>query len=478
MKRHIIPLLLLCCLSTTSLTAQTLAQGKRWYEAGRYAEAKPVFQKYVKSQPGNGNYSLWYGVCCLKTGDPAAAVSPLEMAVKKRIPSGQLYLAQAYHGVYRFDDAVKVLEEYIAELIRRKRSTDLADDLLAQSKQGQRLMKGVEEVCVVDSVVVDKKNFLSAYHNGPESGRLFMYNAYFKDARVQESTVFETELGNRIYYGERQEGDTTYNIVSQSKMTDKWSRPTPLPEAVNEGVNANYPYVMSDGVTIYYACDGPGSLGGYDIFVTRYNTANDTYLNPENVGMPFNSPFNDYLFVIDEYNNLGWFASDRHQPEGKVCIYTFVPNTSKRVYDYEHTDIEKIRRLASLHAISESWEDNSTVAEARQRLKALTTNKEVERKEHDFEFIIDDETTYYHLSDFRSPEAKEAFNTYRRLQRSYKQTDNKLKNQRNAYIRASEADRKKMAPGILDLEKRMEQLSEDLKQNAIRVRSLETQVPD
>ena len=34
--------------------------------------------------------------------------------------------------------------------------------------------------------------------------------------------------------------------------------------------------------------------------------------------MPFNSPYNDYMYVIDEYNNLGWFASDRFQPEGKV----------------------------------------------------------------------------------------------------------------------------------------------------------------
>ena len=477
MKRHIIPLLFLG-LGIAPLSAQTLAQGKSWYEAGRYAEAKPVFQKYVKSQPGNGNYSLWYGVCCLKTGDPAAAVSPLETAVKKRIPSGQLYLGQAYHGVYRFDDAVRVFEEYIAELIRRNRSTELADGLLAKSRLGQRLIKGVEEVCVVDSVVVDKKDFLSAYRNGPESGRLFMYNAYFKDAPAQESTVFETELGNRIYYAERQEGDTTYNIVARSRMADGWSRPTPLSGAVNEGVNANYPYVMSDGVTVYYAGDGPGSLGGYDIFVTRYNTANDTYLNPENVGMPFNSPFNDYLYVVDEYNNLGWFASDRYQPEGKVCIYTFVPNLSKRVYDYEHTDKEKLKRLASLHTISESWTDPNTVAEARQRLEALTSGKEVEKKAHDFEFIIDDETTYYHLADFRSPEAKEAFNSYRRLQRNYKQTGNKLKSQRNAYIRASEAERKKMTPGILDLEKRMEQLANDLKQTAIRVRNLEKQNPD
>ena len=37
-------------------------------------EAKPTFKKLVKTQPGNGNYNLWYGVCCLETGEPAEAL--------------------------------------------------------------------------------------------------------------------------------------------------------------------------------------------------------------------------------------------------------------------------------------------------------------------------------------------------------------------------------------------------------------------
>lgn len=44
------------------------------------------------------------------------------------------------------------------------------------------------------------------------------------------------------------------------------------------------------------------------------------------------------MYVIDEYNNLGWFASDRFQPEEKVCIYVFIPNSSKQTYNYEAMD--------------------------------------------------------------------------------------------------------------------------------------------
>lgn len=72
----------------------------------------------MKSQPNNGNYNLWYGVCCLNTGEAEEAIKYLETAVKRRATSGQLFLAQAYNATYRFEDAVNTYEDYIAELAK------------------------------------------------------------------------------------------------------------------------------------------------------------------------------------------------------------------------------------------------------------------------------------------------------------------------------------------------------------------------
>ena len=104
-KRYI--LLLLFCLVLVGASAQTLEQAKAFYNKGQYEKAKPVFKKFVRTQPANGNYNLWYGVCCLETGEPDVALKYLETAVKKRIPSGQLYLARNYNDLYRFEDAIK-----------------------------------------------------------------------------------------------------------------------------------------------------------------------------------------------------------------------------------------------------------------------------------------------------------------------------------------------------------------------------------
>ena len=473
LKKQICLLGLALTLGAAGAQAQTLNEAKAWYGKGDYGRAKPVMERFYKSQPANGNYSLWYGVCCLETDDAEAAVKPLETAVKRRVRSGQYHLARAYDRTYRFAEAEETCADYLADLKRLRRPTDEADSLLADIRTHLRMMKGVERVCVIDSFVCHKRRFLQAYQTGPEAGTLSLYADYFKDNSRTGGTVYENELGSKLYYSEMQP-DSTLAILSRSKLLDGWSKGTPLPGSVNKGGNADCPFVMGDGITLYYAADGPESMGGMDIFVTRYNTNTDTYLVPENVGMPFNSPYNDYMYVIDEYNNLGWFASDRYQPADSVCIYVFIPNASKRVYDYETTDRETLRRLASLREIGLTWTDTMAVDEARRRLAAVAEEGRREEKPgHDFTFIINDQYTYHRTADFRSPQAKALFDRYRQLEQTLRLQREKLDKARLKYASAGAKEKKEMAPAVLDLERHVLKLGRDLEQAARAVRKAE-----
>ena len=455
MKKKNILFFLLCFL-LTSLSAQTLEQARGMYGRGQYAEAKPVFQKYVKSQPANGNYNLWYGVCCLETGEPAEALKHLESAVKRRVPSGQLYLARAYNDLYRFEEAIETYETYISDLRKRKRSTEEAEQLLEKSKSNLRMLKGVEEVCFIDSFVVDKEKFLDAYKISPESGKLFMYDTYFNDSGKEGGTVYETELGNKLYYSEMQP-DSTLSILSRNKLLDKWSDGSLLPGSINEAMNADYPYVLTDGITIYYASDGPGSMGGYDIFVTRYNTNTDSYLMPENVGMPFNSPYNDYMMVFDEVKGLGWFVSDRFQPEGKACVYLFIPNPEhKRV---ESEDIEVKRARAAITAIRDSWKESSDYADLI-RLSHTEIPYGEKKIEKDFEFIIGNNIVYYKLDDINSPEAKGYYEKVVALNKQIKELNEKLDGLRVSYAEGNKARKEQLKPTILQAEEQLNALLE------------------
>ncbi len=481
MKRTNILLFLLGMVWAANVSAQTLAETKALYENGEYEEAMPGLLKLVKSQPANGNYNLWYGVAALETGAYADALKYLELAVKYRATGGQYWLAKAYMANYRYEDAVRTAESYLGDLQKRKRPTEEAEQLVEKCRSGLRMMRGVERVCVFDSVVVDKRQFLDAYLVSPETGRLFTYKAYFgKGSAVEEEeeepadmrTVFLTERGNAIYYSQMQP-DSTLGIYTRYKYVEDWGEETPLPENINEGVNATCPFLSGDGTTLYYAADGDASQGGYDIFVTRYDSNSGTCFTPDNIGMPFSSPFNDYLYVVDEYNNIGWFASDRYQPKDTLCVYIFVPNGSKEVYSYEDMDQAELVRYASLHSIADTWSDKTVVEQARTRLQAIAYALGQSEAAHDFEFVIDDNHVYYTLDDFRSAEARDAFKRYQQSVTNYRLQLQRLDALRERYASASQSEKTGLAPSMLTLEARVEQLTAQKKQLALQVRELE-----
>ncbi len=162
---------------------------------------------------------------------------------------------------------------------------------------------------------------------------------------------------------------------------------------------------MPDGVTLYFAQQGEGSLGGYDIFVTRYDAETQQYLKPENLGMPFNSPANEYLLAIDEASQLGWLVTDRNQQGDTVCVYVFVPSQTRDVYEYEAYERSELLSFARLSSVAATQTNRQAVAQAQERLKAQRGRREV-RSKVQHRWVISDDKVYTELAQFRSEAAR------------------------------------------------------------------------
>lgn len=459
-KKYVLTLACMCCMLLTQ--AQTLSKAREQFNAGNYEEALPTFRKLVKQSPSNANYNYWYGACCMETGADSIAGPYLTKAVSRKVLDAYPYLARLQMSAYQFDNAASTCESYIDLLAARKKDTGEAEKLLERARMASLMLKGTERVCVVDSFVVNKADFLSAYKLGSESGRITM---------TDDSTYcYENELGQKRYWAIPQAGRT--DIYTSDKLLDEWSKPKPVKGLETDG-NNNYPYLLADGTTLYYANDGAGSLGGYDIFVTRYNTDTDRFLKPENLGMPYNSTANDYLLVIDEFNNLGWFASDRHQPEGKVCIYVFVPNSSRETFDFDADGAETVASRAQLTSIRDTWTDETTVRKAQERIAQAIQSRRQQTVSHDFTFVIDDQHTYHALTDFRSGEARTLFQQFKQMQQDFQKLCNQLDGLRDRYASSSDGQKQQMTPQILDLEKRQEQMAAQLDELEIKARNTE-----
>lgn len=256
-------------------------------------------------------------------------------------------------------------------------------------------------------------------------------------------------------------------------MGNNWSTPEKVKGLEDAGTDLNYPFINSDGITLYFAAKGEESLGGYDIFITRYDTEEGNYLKPDNMGFPFNSPFNDYMYAIDDFNDLGWFASDRYQPEGKVCVYVFAPNSSKQVYDYDSTDPGLLTNIAMLNGIRHTWNDADKVRLAKQQLAQVMYGEDESRKKGDFRFVVNDNAIYHNLDDFRSAEARQKYQQLQQKEKDLEAISELLVQSRSKYASGSLEMKKELTPGILDREKRVKELHKEIEALTLDIRNTE-----
>lgn len=301
----------------------------------------------------------------------------------------------------QFSKADAAAKKLITTAKRKRESTAEFDKVVSICHKGENGLRGVDRVIIIDSVVVDKKEFLKAYPLSADLGTLTL-------SEKGDIVQYQTQLNGMVL---RPEGtDSTYLQLTRYYLENERLTEGTAIEGLGIDGDINYPFLMPDGQTFYFAARSDDGYGNYDLYATRYDSDSKRFYQAENMGFPYNSYANDYMLVIDEATRLGWFASDRYQPYDKVCIYTFIPNDSRQTIDYETTDIDELRAAASLlslAAIPVTDEQKQTKADALRRIKQLTAHLSPLTSHKDFEFVLNDTRTCYTLDEFKTSEAKQ-----------------------------------------------------------------------
>jgi len=373
---------------------------------------------------------------------------------------------------YKFKEAENYLVAVIEKMQKKKEPTIHEEELLETARKGRIKLQATEQVVIIDSLVLPKAQVLHAIKISSECGSIHPLNTLIKEDSTN-SSYFQNQLGDkRMYAMPNKQGKL--RLVESLLIANEWSAPTLLKGfEEEENVNFNFPFMLTDGITMYFSAENDESLGGYDIFMTRYDADEQQFLVPDNIGMPFNSPANDYLYAIDEFNNLGYFVSDRNQPADSVCLYTFIPNDKRTIYNIDEIGEEKLRRLAKINSIKETWTNSAIVKEAQARLAETRNAKESEQKMHDFEFILNDQRTCYTLSDFKNAEAKQKVQWWVETKKDIVSRTTELNRLRERYAAAAENQKAQFSAQIRLNEEKIEQMQQDLHNQEKDIRRIE-----
>lgn len=292
----------------------------------------------------------------------------------------------------------------------------------------EEMLPSTQRVLFIDSIVVDKNKVLSTIGLDPEIGKA-------------DSISYTDGRGLRTFYCTKDSKGKT-KLYTASKIDGKWGDER-IVSGLDSIENICYPFMLADGTTLCFAAKSEDAIGGFDIFMTRYDDEECAVMKPESVGLPFCSKADDYIYYIDQRDSLGWFVSERNQPKGKACIYIFETNGQRLIYNDNEYNEEEIVCFAHLNSIRNTWKDN--VPErmaAKERLAALNKRLQQKNYEQDFTLVLSDNLVYHNWANFHSTEAKQAYLNAVTLQSKYDRLAEETETLRKKYTNSNDKNLK------------------------------------
>lgn len=308
-------------------------------------------------------------------------------------------------------------------LMAQKKAKDKKQPVVVKEEPKQEninfenLLPSTAKVMFIDSMVVDRSKMTSRISLARSAGSISMDKENGKTVYCYTNSI----KNNR--YISMQDMKGKYQLYRQTKKGTQWSTPehVTIPGGFTDII---CPYLMSDGVTLYFAAKGgEDNIGEYDLFFTVYDTDEEKFITPQSIGLPFNSPDDDLYYIIDEENNIGHLVTSRRQDKAKVCIYTFLPTESREIYEFSENDKDKLISLANLSSIRATQTDKNALSQAKTRLAKLRATAAA--KTTSVAFPIAKGITYYKRSDFKVEANKQKFDDY--CNRMQKLSDNETR---------------------------------------------------
>jgi len=330
------------------------------YETEFYEEAFNRYKNLLTLDPGNNNILFLCGACCLNIpGSEELAITYLKEAVvgvtmnykeHSHKESGAPVLAdfmlgRAYHLNNEFDNAVEAYERYL-EFGKGQDPIQL---------EYARLQ--IEACERAEKVVVNRPSFefqsvldhfdddLPSCNNPVISGKgdiLIFLVDYPSDKKIMMTQksgnfwsrprVINSEIG---MVGETYpvclsyDGKELYLMHQFYSHSDlflsrfeggRWSEAKPLGYQINGRTSENHASVSKDGKTLYFTSDARGSIGSFDIFVSRLDEKGEWSL-PKNLGETINTPYEEHTPFISSNDSILFFSSQGHASIGGVDVF-------------------------------------------------------------------------------------------------------------------------------------------------------------
>ncbi|WP_418514081.1 OmpA family protein [Corallibacter sp.] len=217
----------------------------------------------------------------------------------------------AFDGVERKD-----IHDANAVLTKDGKTMYFTRDNVGKRNKPQYDKKGTTHLKIYKATLVDtiwsnivelpfNDNVFSTGHPALSPDNKTLYFVSDRDGGYGQTDIYKVAINDNGSYGD----------------------PVNLGNKINTEGREVFPFVSQDS-TLYFSSDGFLNLGLLDIF--KSNIIKDENADPENLGAPYNSGYDDFAYFIDPKDNSGYFSSNRPDGKGSDDIYGFNITTCKQ----------------------------------------------------------------------------------------------------------------------------------------------------
>lgn len=377
-----IPFLLICfCVSASAQTGEILSRqeikqlerdGEFFFEKGEYDNATKYFQQLVEIKPNDPYYNLVLGICY--TYNPDEREKSLDYLNKAKslnpeFDQVELYLGRAYYKNNRFQEAIDILENILAEGNSDATTEDEALALIQYCKNAIELTTDTAKylsIVNMGTVINTEDNEYVPLITPDESKMIFTYKGkkstggklnnkgeldeegeYHEDIFISlkspDDWMYDEDIwldptgidqlntnlddacialsidGQTLFlykYDQDNGGDIYYSQLDG----DTWGEPKPIEGSVNSKYWEGSVTISSDGQIMYFSSDRPGGMGGRDLYRAE-KLEDGTWGNVQNLGPNVNTAKNDDSPFLHLDRKILYFSSEGHNSMGGYDVF-------------------------------------------------------------------------------------------------------------------------------------------------------------
>lgn len=290
-----------------------------------------------------------------------AAFAAISICVAAQNVDSLIVAGDSLRCAYRFEESLaaynQALEKAVADSLD---SVGDIQDRISCSENGRNMASFTDTPVVEARHKFSKEDFFLYYPLPDKSWRRTPNQLDTLGGSLSRALYFPEGAVGLCYSAKDTTG--TRDIHFTQLMDSLWTAPKVFEGLAFASSDEIYPMLSADGKTMYFASNGLYGVGGYDIYISRWEETDGAWGAPMNMGFPYSSPADDFLYTVSQDNGHVVFASTRGCKSDSVWVYVLKNQDVPVRRSVE--DPAELFRIAELNPVShqERIENKTPVA--------------------------------------------------------------------------------------------------------------------